>query len=90
MPPGKPQRYALAEAIGTDGVQLLRMIDASTAPAWLQEVPAVQVLRRVWDQQFYAPDEHECVRWRCAEDLPPASELISSRYDPDARYSKKR
>jgi transposase len=30
------------------------------------------------------------VRWRTAEDLPPAPVLISSPYDPDARYSKKR
>ncbi len=90
LPPGKSQRYALAEEIGADGVQLLRMIDAPAAPAWLKEVPAVQVLRRVWDQQFYAPDEHARVHWRCAEDLPTAAELISSPYDPDARYSKKR
>jgi transposase len=30
------------------------------------------------------------VRWRVAEDLPPAPQLISSPYDPEARWSKKR
>jgi transposase len=50
-------------------------------------VPAVQTLRRVWLQQFYAG---EPIRWRKADDLPPAPLLISSPYDPDARYSRKR
>ncbi len=90
LPPGKPERYALAEEIGTDGVQLLRMLDDPAAPTWLKEVAAVQVLRRVWEQQFYPPDEAGHVRWRVAEDLPEAMELISSPYDPDARYSRKR
>lgn len=30
------------------------------------------------------------MHWRVAEDLPPAPLLISSPYDPDARWSKKR
>ena len=30
------------------------------------------------------------MQWRTAEDLPPAPLLISSPYDPDARYGKKR
>lgn len=90
LPPGKPERYALAEEIGTDGVQFLQMIAAPSAPTWLTDVPAVQILRRVWIQQFYAPDESGRVRWRSAEDLPGAMELISSPYDPDARYSRKR
>jgi len=30
------------------------------------------------------------VRWRTAEDLPPGPLLISTPYDPDARYSQKR
>ncbi len=90
LPVGKPERYALAAEIGADGVQLLRMVDDPATPAWVREVPAVQVLRRVWTQQFTAADETGQVRWHTAEDLPPAPDLISSPYDPDARYSKKR
>ncbi len=90
LPPGKPERYALAAEIGTDGVRLLRMVDDPGTPAWVREIPAVQVLRRVWTQQFSTPDEAGRVRWHTAEELPPAPELISSPYDPDARYSKKR
>jgi transposase len=90
LPPKKEDRYALAEQIGADGRQLLQMIDAETEWAWLREVPAVQILRRVWIQQFYASELCEPVRWRLAEDLPPAPQLISSPYDPDARWSRKR
>ena len=90
LPPGKPERYALAEEIGTDRRHLLRQLYDPAAPPWLREVPAVQTLRQVWVQQFYAAPPDQPVRWRTAEDLPPAPLLISSPYDPDARYSKKR
>ena len=90
LPPGRPERYALAEQIGADGRHLLAAIADPSAPSWLREVPAVRVLRRVWIQQFYAAEPDQPVRWRQAADLPPASLLISSPYDPDARYSKKR
>jgi transposase len=90
LPPDKPARYALAEQIGTDGRQLLWAIDEPATPAWLREIPAIQTLRRVWLQQFYATPEGQPVCWRRADDLPPAPLLISSPYDPEARYGKKR
>jgi transposase len=88
LPPGRPERYALAETIGADGLQLLDMIYAPSTPHWLQEIPAVQVLRQIWVQQFYAPAGP--VQWRAAEDLPPGALLISTPYDAEARFSKKR
>lgn len=90
LPAEKPARYALAEQIGADGHQLLLAVSAPTAPTWVREVPAVQLLRQVWIQQFYATTADQPIRWRTAEDLPPARLLISSPYDPDARYGKKR
>jgi transposase len=90
LPPGRPERYALAEQIGADGHLLLAAVANPTAPSWLREVPAVQILRRVWMQQFYAAEPDQPVRWRQAEDLPPAPLLIRSPYDPDARYCQKR
>ena len=90
MPPEKPARYRLAEQIGADGRLLLRMLDDPSAPAQLRELPALQVVRQVWLQQFYATTDDQAVRWRTADDLPPASLLISSPYGPEARYSKKR
>jgi transposase len=88
LPPSRAQRYALADQIGADGVRLLNAIADGAAPAWLVEVPAVETLRRVWVQQFVFIER--CLTWRCAEDLPPGAQLISSPYDPEARYSKKR
>src|SRR6266700_7463999 len=90
LPAKKEDRYALAEQIGADGLQLLQLIDGEQEWAWLREIPAVQILRRVWMQQFYACAPGSPVHWRVAEDLPPAPLLISSPYDPDARWSKTR
>ncbi len=90
LPESKAARYALAAQIGADGHLLLEQIYVASAPGWLRDVPAMQILRRVWLQQFYAAPPDEPVRWRTAEELPPAPLLISSPYDPDARYSKKR
>jgi len=90
LPESKDKRYTLAAQIGTDGRELLTHIYDPHAPMWLRNVPAVEILRQVWVQQFYADDPDEPMRWRVAEDLPPAPILISSPYDPEARYSKKR
>ncbi len=87
LPDALAARTALAEQIGADGCALLAMIVASEADAWLAQVPAVETLRRVWVQQFYAD---EPIRWRAAGDLPPSAVVISSPYDPEARYRKKR
>lgn len=88
LPPGRDERYALAETIGADGFAVLTAVWAPDAPDGLRVLPTVETLRQVWVQQFYAPAE--TVRWRCAEDLPPSSLLICTPYDPDARYGKKR
>jgi transposase len=90
LPDAKAARYALAEAWGADGRALLhRLWDPATDPA-LRELPAVQILRLVWLQQFYAASSEAPMRWRVAEDLPPAPQLICTPYDVDARFSKKR
>jgi len=70
LPAKKEDRYALAEQIGSDGLQLLQLIDGEQEWAWLREIPAVQILRRVWIQQFYACEPGSAVHWRVAEDLP--------------------
>ncbi|HEY8744134.1 MAG TPA: IS1182 family transposase [Chloroflexota bacterium] len=87
LPDGPVARTALAERIGADGRRLLTAISETADLAWLLQVPAVRTLWRVWLQQFYAGDP---ISWRKAEDLPPSAVVVSSPYDPDARYSKKR
>jgi len=90
LPKEKAERQALGERIGADGYQLLSAIYADDTPAWLREVPAVQILRQVWVQQYYL--EADRVRWRTKEEegLPPNKLLIQSPYDPQARNRTKR
>jgi transposase len=81
-------REELAAAIGADGRQLLQAVDAATGWPWLQNIPAVQILRQVWAEQYTDPPGP--VRWRAVNDRAASAELIASPYDPDARYSTKR
>lgn len=87
--PGKQAaRDALALTIGADGYTLLLALYADTAPTWLREIPAVETLRRVWIQQYCR--DGVGFRWRASGDLPPASVFISSPYDEEAHYARKR
>jgi transposase len=85
-PKGKEAREALAEHIGAAGRHLLVVLDDPQAPAGLNQVSAIRTLRRVWLEQYSAG---EPIRWRVADDLLPASVMISSPYDAEARYSSK-
>ncbi len=67
---------------------MLDAVFAPGAPVWLREVPAVQVLRRAWIEQYHR--DGQGVRWREGKDLPPGRRRLSSPYDTDARYSVKR
>jgi transposase len=88
FPKEKSKQEALANEIGKDGWYLLQLVAAEKALGWLREVPAIEVLRRVWVQQFWVQDEH--IHWRSNDDIPPAAKLISSPYDPEAHMSIKR
>ena len=55
-----------------------RRADCSGVATWLRQVPAVDILRRVWLQQYYTSAETGRVRWRMAGDLPPDALLIIS------------
>jgi len=62
---------SLCDVIPEQTVQVARaafplrwtLYDPAT-PAWLREIPAVQTLRHVWLQQFYASPDDQPVRWR--------------------------
>ncbi len=89
LPKGDAERRAYAEVIGRDGHELLYLLSTPDAPAGLRLLPAIEVLRQVWVQQFYR--EGEQVRWRTAEEgIPPASIFINSPYDVEAHYARKR
>jgi transposase len=88
LPKSKAERERLAETIGADGYHLLSAIDADRAPQWLREVPAVKVLRQMWEQQYDVRNGQ--VHWRSEKESPPSKELIQSPYDPEARNRTKR
>ncbi len=89
LPKGKEARRAMATLIGADGVRLLTAVYAQGAAPNLRWLAQVQVLRAVWLQQFHAPAEDGTVRWREVDDLPPASLLIVTPYDVEARSGNK-
>lgn len=88
LPKKKSEREALQLQIGVDGVELLQAIYADEAPLWLRQLPAVQMLRQIWVQQYYL--EAETVYWRARDNMPPNQLLIQSPYEPDARNRTKR
>src|SRR5512142_248735 len=99
LPSSQTKRAELMAAYGRDGYHLLDQIHARSAPVWLRELPAVQVLRRVWIQQFYRDVDNATGRAEVrrreherdgGDGLPPGHERIISPYDVDARYSIKR
>jgi transposase len=87
VPDGQAARHGYAETIGRDGMRLLEALYAPDAPAALRELPAVEILRRMWVHQFVVIDG--VVRLRAADNLPPASIRMDSPYDPDARHGSK-
>src|SRR3954454_5863463 len=88
LPRTAAKRAAWVQQMGEDGHHLLAALVAPTAPEWLRHLPAAEMLRQVWVQQFYLADGQ--VRWRTKRDgIPPAARFISSPYDADAHYACK-
>jgi transposase len=92
LPKSTSQRQALAERIGQDGYDLLERLFVPDAPPQLRSLPAINVLRRIWIQQYYRCTilGAETLRWRTSDEAPPSALLIHSPYDSEARYSSKR
>ncbi len=88
LPKDAKARVALAETIGADGRRLLERVYAETSLPWLAELEAVEILRRVWIQHYHAREQGTA--WRADDELPPSALLITSPYDIEARYSRKK
>ena len=93
-PPSRAKHDALALAYGVDGFALLAAVYADTAPAWLAELPAVEVLRTVLAQNYIRTTDgqgREVVKRREADDegLPPGRLRLTSPYDIDTRWAAK-
>jgi transposase len=92
LPKAEKERDELARTIAKDGYHLLTACWADDAPMAVREVPAVMILRQVWVQQFYRCDDPAApvIRLRTSTELPASGQVISSPYDPEARYKTKR
>jgi len=53
LPDGEAARAEYLTQVGGDGYLLLERIYDPGAPVWLREIPAVQILREAWVQQYY-------------------------------------
>ncbi|WP_432190252.1 IS1182 family transposase [Streptomyces sp. Tue6028] len=97
LPTAETEREDLALRYGADGFLVLEHVFAPSAPSQLRGLETVELLRRIWVQQFYrAPDglrlRKEAKGKGDADRTgrPPASMGLVSPYDPDARFRMKR
>jgi transposase len=87
LPKEQTKRAALVETIGADGYILLNAIYTTPELSWLRHVAAVEILRRVWVQQFEIVEDR--VHFRSNDNIPPAPKMICSPYDVEASYGRK-
>ncbi len=88
LPSKQAERDVLVAQVGADGLALLDAALSGDAPVKLRSLPAIELLRKVWIQN-YVPIEGG-LRWRTTHDgLPPATQFISSPYDPEAHLALK-
>lgn len=88
LPKDEKKRTELAETIGEDGRRLFEQICAESRLPWLRELDAIETLRRVWVQHYHASEQG--TPWRADAETPPSAVLITSPYDAEARYSRKK
>ena len=88
LPKGEAKRIAWAEQIGADGMTLLTALYADAPRRIYATLPAVEILRQVWVQNFMVQDGR--LVWRDNDNVPPSGRYIGSPYDADARYAMKR
>jgi transposase len=88
LPESKEKQEAYVNQVGLDGQLLLQAVYESNVPEWLSQIPVIDLMRQVWLQQYWV--EAGKIYWRTEkEGIPPASQFISSPYDPDAHYARK-
>jgi len=87
LPQSQAGRLEVAETIGQDGWRLLADVFDPAAPAFLREIPAAEILRQIWVQNYRCDNGQ--LHWREPSDIPAATRFINSPYDQEARYGKK-
>lgn len=84
----KSEWQEIKKQIGADGAWFIQQLETEGAPAELQDLPEVQVLKTVWAQQFHT--EEGQIVFTDAMNHYNGFERIQTPHDPEARYSKKR
>lgn len=87
FPKDKAKRQVQIEAMGADGYSLLSAIYTQAGVSWLQQLPAIQILRQVWVQQFELIDDK--LHFRSDQNIPPAAKMLSSPYDVEVTTTSK-
>lgn len=90
LPETKAKRLAYAQQIGQDGLWLMERIELDKQATHFWQLPAVDILGRVWIQQFRVVDGQLIWRVENQNQLPPSAQIISAAYDLEARFSRKR
>jgi transposase len=62
LPKKEPEWEAYAIQVGEDGYQLLEWAYTPGCPREVRDNPAIEILRRVWVQEYYREDDH--ANWR--------------------------
>ncbi len=88
LPSTKKEYDEMVLTIGADGYHLLERVLSPEAPVGVRDLAAVEILWRVWVQNYY--QEAEQVHWREAGNMPPAKDMLQTPYDPEARYCRTR
>jgi len=87
------ERQALLLTMGRDGFYLMESLLEAQDKQALWKLPGVDILRRVWLQQFWIEypgnDDHFDLHLRENDNQPPGEHRIHSPYDLEARYSAK-
>jgi transposase len=87
LPKEEQERRQYANQVGADGWMLLDALQALSTPDWMKTLPAVTTLCTIWEHQFEPLDQGG--RWR-QEPVLPATQLINSPYDLDARTGREK
>jgi transposase len=93
LPKERPEREALLETIGADGLYLLEAVKAAPDTKYLCELVGVDFLRRMWIQQYWTEvreDGSRQLHLRADDNQPPGAQRLHTPYDEEARFSAKR
>jgi transposase len=88
LPRGKQKQAELAFEIGADGFYLLEIVQSGQTPAGIIQLPELELLHQVWEQQFEQAEGQ--IRWHTPQEMPPGAEQIATPHDPEARHTARK